>query len=170
MSDEDVSMDEPTAYADTSAFTRLLAKPSRVKIIDVFLGKHYTDLTVNEIAHLAGIDPTTVHRNIEDVIDFALIEEAGTEGRAQRYRLNKESRIAQILGRARDELMGVSDQIPRTDKSEFRAATSGPSNIQESLQSWGFFRNEEPEDDGPKASDVIQVEGENASRRLKAQG
>lgn len=170
MAGKEVDEPDPVPYVETSAFTRLLGVGSRVKIIDVFLGKHYTALSISEVAELADLDVSTVHRNIQDIVEFGLIEKAGDDGRAQLYRLNKDSKIAQVLGRVRDELGQESDHIPRlSNRSEFLAASGRPSDIQDSLQNYTLQRTGGNEE-GPRPSDYIDVAGEDPSSSLDVRG
>lgn len=159
MSEEDVGQNEPVSYAETSAFTRLLRVPSRVKIIDVFLGKHYTNLSRSDIAKLAGVDPSTVGRNIDEIVEYGIIEEAESNGRASLYQLNKNSRIAQILGRARDELGRESDKIPRASERTDHLMLSGQPSIQDSLRNYTLDRRHDSSERGPRPSEHIDVEG-----------
>ena len=169
MSEEGVDHEEVVPYAETSAFTRLLMVPSRVKIIDVFLGKHYTTLSRGDIAGLAGVDPSTVSRNIEEIVDLGIIEEAESRGRATHYRLNKKSRLAQILGRARDELGRESDTVPRRTQRGEKLSLSSRSQIQDTLRNYRLDRTEESPDERPRPSEHITVE-HRGSRTLGVEG
>lgn len=151
-----------SSYAEASTLTRLFGGSARVKIIDVFLGKHYTELTVEEVAELADVHITTVHRNLQDIIETGLIEESGKQGNAQLYRLNKNSPISKILGRVRDELMVHSDRVPITSssrsKTRLMAGFMSPDEIQESLEAW-IEQDEEISnaEDVPDPSDLPAV-------------
>ncbi|WP_132059050.1 ArsR/SmtB family transcription factor [Halorussus amylolyticus] len=99
-------------YTQASPFVRLLKTPSRVKIIDVLLGKHYEELTTQEIADLAGIDRSSVTRNIRVLQDADLVEQSGKVGNAPQYQLNKESEVSKALGKAQASLLSHSQEIP----------------------------------------------------------
>lgn len=105
-------------YSDASPFVRLLRTPSRVKIIDVLLGKHYESLTSREIAELADIDRSSVTRNIPILEDIGLVEQAGKVGNAPRYQLNTESEVAKALGRAQANLLDQSANVPNRDSTD----------------------------------------------------
>lgn len=98
-------------YSDASPFVRLLQTPSRVKIIDVFLGKHYEELKSHEIADLAGIDRSSVTRNISILEEAGIIEQCGKEGNAPQYRLNTDSEVSKSLGKTQDSLLRHSEEI-----------------------------------------------------------
>lgn len=160
---------DPVPYTEASAFARLLGSQARVKMLDVFLGKHYTELTVPEIAQLADIHETTVHRNIDDLLDFGIVEHSGKVGRAQQYRLNKDSRVARILGRARAELMEQSDEIPRGIKADRRPATSQSPNRQKSIDEWINENQETGDQELPSPSDITGIQP-TGRRRRKIEG
>ena len=99
------------SYADTSSFAALFDKPTRVKILDVFLGKHHKSLSQQAIADLAGINQSSVSRNMTMALDIGLVEEAGTEGNKQLYTLNTDHPAAGPLRKARHELTKYSRHI-----------------------------------------------------------
>lgn len=104
-------VDPDESYADGSAFVNLLETPSRVRILDVFLRKHYTELTAAKAADLAGIDPSTFHRNVGVFEDIGVIEKADEVAGAQRYRLNEDNPVAKAFGKAQHELLEHAPQI-----------------------------------------------------------
>jgi Fe2+ or Zn2+ uptake regulation protein len=108
MSEPTEYLDANGTYADGSTFVQLLETPSRVRILDVFLSKHYTELTAAKAADLAGIDPSTFHRNVGVFEEMGVIEEADEVAGAQRYRLNEESPVAKAFGKAKHELLDHS--------------------------------------------------------------
>lgn len=103
--------EEEVSYAKTSPFVRLLGRPGRVQILDVFLRKHYTQLTAAEVAELADIARTTFHRNIEPLIDYGIINLIDTESKANRYELNSSNPISKTLRKMQIELLEYSEQI-----------------------------------------------------------
>lgn len=102
---------DKSSYAQTSPFVRLLKTEGRVKIIDVFLGKHYKELTTQQIADLADIDRSTVTRNLSVLEETGLIKQSGKTGNAPQYRLNRENEVAKALGKAQAELFSHSEEI-----------------------------------------------------------
>lgn len=111
MSPEDAASPARGSYADDSPLVRLLRKEGRVRILDVFLRKHYTPLSAPEVADLAGVSVSTFTRNKDELLALNIVEEVEREGNAQHYQLNKDSEIAQILGEAQRELLELSQQI-----------------------------------------------------------
>jgi len=109
---ENVDLVDPgKSYADASTFVRLLETSSRVRILDVFLRKHYTELTAAKAADLAGIDVSTFHRNVDVFEEMGVVEEAEEVAGAQRYRLNEESPVAKAFGKAQHELLDHAQKI-----------------------------------------------------------
>lgn len=111
MMDKSGGNSEEHVYPDASPFVRLLKTPSRVKIIDVFLGKHYEELTAQDIADLAGIDRSSVNRNINVLKESDIIEQAGKAGNAPQYKLNTESEVSKSLGKTQASLFSHSEEI-----------------------------------------------------------
>jgi len=99
------------AYAESSPFTRLLETKSRVRIIDVFLGKYYDKLTRTEIAKLAGINQSSVSRNLGPLLDIGLVEKAGEQGSAETFTLNNSHPLAEDLKSVRRDLFKYSRLI-----------------------------------------------------------
>lgn len=111
MSKNTEHLDANGTYADASTFVRLLDTSSRVRILDVFLRKHYTELTAAKAADLAGIDVSTFHRNVGVFEEMGVIEETEEVAGAQRYRLNEESPVAKAFGKAQNELLDHSEKV-----------------------------------------------------------
>ena len=113
-------------YSEASPFVRLLATPGRVRILDVFLRKHYKELTATEVAKLADINPSTFHRNIDELTETGIIEKAREVGGTQLYQLNTENPAAKIFGEARAELLENLESVPDTvDGTEFDDILTG---------------------------------------------
>lgn len=111
MSDSTEELDANGTYADGSTFVQLLETPSRVRILDIFLRKHYTELTAAKAADLAGVDPSTFHRNIGVFEEIGVIEQADEVAGAQRYRLNEDSPVAKAFGKAQNELLDHAQKV-----------------------------------------------------------
>lgn len=120
MTQSSASSSNGAEYSEASPFVRLLATPGRVKILDVFLRKHYKNLTATEVARLGDIDPSTFHRNIDKLTEAGVIEEVREVGGTQLYQLNTENAVAKIFGEARAELLENLESVPDSlDKSGF---------------------------------------------------
>jgi Fe2+ or Zn2+ uptake regulation protein len=106
-------------YSEASPFVRLLPTQGRVRILDVFLRKHYKPLTATEVAKLGDINPSTFHRNIDALIEAGVIKEQRKVAGTQLYQLNTDNPAAKIFGEARAELLENRDSVPEsTDESE----------------------------------------------------
>lgn len=68
------------SYVEGSTLVRLLGSPSKVRMVDVFLGKHYVELSAAQVADLAGVDVSTFHRNVGVMLDLGIVEETRTVG------------------------------------------------------------------------------------------
>lgn len=105
-------------YTKGSPFVRLLGTPGRVKILDVFLRKHYQELTPSEVARLADIAPSTFHRNIDYLVEAGIVDQTREIGGATLYQLNKENPVSEIFGKARSSLLDHLQNIPDTGEFE----------------------------------------------------
>jgi len=98
------------SYVDASPFVRLLETKSRVRMVDVFLGKHYEELTASEVADLADINQSSVSRNIDTLLEIGIIDKVG-ESTPQRYTLNKSHPVSNSLRDARMALFDHTEEI-----------------------------------------------------------
>lgn len=110
MTSDETRADGAGAHSDYSAFVRLLETKGRVRVLDVLLGKPHSELTAKQIADLAGIDKSTVHRNKGILLEFGVIEEID-QGSSPRYTIDLDNEIAKILGRAHTELEKFSPEF-----------------------------------------------------------
>lgn len=102
---------EVDAYSDDSAFVRLLETKGRVRVLDVFLRKPRTELTAEQVANLAGINPSTFSRNKGVLEELDILSKSLDDDGNIQYRLNIDNDIVQILGRAHTELMKFSPEL-----------------------------------------------------------
>lgn len=100
------------SYVEESTLVRLLGTPGKVRIIDVFLGKHYVELSAAQVADLAGIDVSTFHRNVDVLVDLGIVEETRTVGGTQLFSLDTDHPVSKALGRARSELLEHAEAFP----------------------------------------------------------
>lgn len=103
------------SYVEASPFVRLFRTESRVRIIDVLLRKHYEPLSTKEIAEYADIDRSSVTRNLPVLKEIAVVLEADKIGNTRRYKINKQSPVAQALAEAQEQLFDHSEDIPLTE-------------------------------------------------------
>ncbi|RQH01898.1 winged helix-turn-helix domain-containing protein [Natrarchaeobius oligotrophus] len=102
------------AYSESSPFVKLFETPSRVKIVDVFLRKHYEELTASDVIELAGLSRNSFHRNVDDLEELGIVERAGTVGNTTTYRLNKDSELAKTLAAAHADVLRHSARVLET--------------------------------------------------------
>lgn len=103
------------SYVEGSALVELLGSPGKVKMLDVFLGKHYEELSAAQAADLAGIDVSTFHRNVDVLLDVGVVEETRTVGGTQLYRLDADHPVSKALGQAQSALLEYAEDIDRGD-------------------------------------------------------
>lgn len=92
-------------YAD-NAMTWLLGDHPKARLLTVFVGKEYRDLTAERICTLAGIRHEEFEEHVDDLIDFGVVEVAeATDERT--YRLNPESDLAADLKELQFDLLSA---------------------------------------------------------------
>lgn len=106
-------------YVENSPFVRLLATPSRVKILDVLLRRHSSWLTAKQISNQAGFDKATFSRNKDLLVESGLVE-TKEEGRKTLYKINRDDEAVKHLGRAHGALLLRSGAIlDNTERSPY---------------------------------------------------
>lgn len=127
-----------TSYVDSSPFTALFDKESRVRIFDVLLSKHHQELSETDLAELAGIDRSTVYRVIPKLVDSGLVTEDDNEGGTTLYSLNQDHPAAEPFMEARHKLTISSHQIagepsgdPQFNPEDVDPSTSSAADIRE---------------------------------------
>lgn len=113
------------AYVDQAGLVRLFGAPGRTKMIAALLGKRGAELTGAEVADLAGIDRSTVGRNVEELQALGIVEQTREVGSAKLYRLVADHPVVVALQTARRELLGgvaTGDSTDAVGEHE----TSGP--------------------------------------------
>jgi len=106
------------SYSEASPFVRLFQTEGQVRIVDVFLRKQYKALTTREIAEFAGIDRSTVSRNLSVLQDIGLIIDADKVGNAPRYQTNTEHPVIKSLEEAQYELFKYGGEIAVSGTSD----------------------------------------------------
>ncbi|QLC34043.1 hypothetical protein EFA46_007445 [Halarchaeum sp. CBA1220] len=104
-------------YGEDSPLVRVLGHEGRAKILDVFLGKHYTELTAADVTRLSGIARSTFTRNVEELLELDLIEETGKYDGSQHYKLNKDNPVTKILADTQHKLLEHDEQIINNSSS-----------------------------------------------------
>ena len=122
--DEFDADDAEGSYVEGSLFTELLGRPGRVEILEVFLGKHYDELSAAQVADLAGVNVSTFHRNVDVLIDHGIVEKSRSVGGTQLYALDVENPTAKALGAVRATLLERVEDAEEAVDDEARSATS----------------------------------------------
>lgn len=97
-------------YADDSAFVRLLSTKGRVRILDVLLRQHSSELTAAEIVEAANIDEATFSRNKDVLMELDMVTSNENHSPIT-YTINIDNPIVQVLGRAHTELMRFNPSV-----------------------------------------------------------
>jgi len=97
-------------YASGTYFVDVLGDSPKARILAALLGSHNEDLNISDIARIAGIDRSTVYRNMDDLLDYGLIEQSRTVGNSKMYRIDKDNSAAQKLAAFEWELLDHVDE------------------------------------------------------------
>ena len=108
-----VVQSSPSSVTENSAFVRLLETKARVKMLDVLMRDSYVALDQGELAERAGVDQSTVSRNIEVFEDLGVVEVS--EGRRKEYRVNLEDSVVQGLRQAQTGLLKHTQRLHDRD-------------------------------------------------------
>lgn len=119
-------------YSESSPFVRLFATPSRAKILDLFLRKHYEEMTASDVEALTGVSRSSFHRNIDELEALGIIEQTGTTGNSKTYRLNKESELAKTLASAHADILEHATEV--LDGTERRINAEIAATIEDSIE------------------------------------
>ena len=82
--------------AEEGPIATLFSGPARTRIIEAFVANKSRDLNVSDVARLSDTARSTVYRHIEDLQELGVVEAVGT-GRSERYTLNSDSDLAELL-------------------------------------------------------------------------
>ena len=85
------------AFADDTPLVNLFGKPARVRILSVMVDERKNDLSISEIARQAGVARSTVYDHLDYLLDLGVINHTRTSGASERYQLNPESQIGELL-------------------------------------------------------------------------
>lgn len=94
-------------YAEGSALTQLFGETPKVKIIAALLSESDTELSVSEIADLAGIHRTTVYDHLEELGQLGVVDETRKVAGSQMYRINRDSSVAEDVAQLEWDLLDV---------------------------------------------------------------
>ncbi|NGM67871.1 winged helix-turn-helix transcriptional regulator [Natronolimnobius sp. AArcel1] len=103
-----------------------------MKILDLFIRKHYEELTASDVEALADVSQSTFHRNIDELEMLGVIEQTGTTGNTKTFKLNKDSELAKALASAHADILEHATQI--LDSSQSQATVEIVSSVENSIE------------------------------------
>ena len=106
----------PSSVTENSAFVRLLETKARVKMLDVLMRDSYVALDQTELAERAGVDQSTVSRNVEVFEDLGVVEVF--DGRPTEYQIDLENSVVQALRQAQTGLLEHTQRLHDEDVRE----------------------------------------------------
>lgn len=96
-----------------SPFVRLLETKARVKMLDVLLRHSYASLSEEEIAERAGLNQSSVNRNIEVFEDLGVVQSESNW--PVRYQVDTSSSVVEGLEQAQLNLLEHSERLTADD-------------------------------------------------------
>lgn len=120
---------------ENSAFQQILGSPGKAKILEVLLSKHDTQLNQSEIAELAGVNQSTVSRNLDQFVSSGIVQEVDKRGQSRFYKLNTQSEISKSLGKLRSAIIESAEDIERDGISNSRTTTKKDSGFDSIIES-----------------------------------
>lgn len=106
-----MTIQSESTYVEESVLVKLFGTKGRARILDVFLSKHDSEMTIQEIADWAGIAVSTVHRNIDELIEFGVIRPSRAVENTQLYHLNKGSPLTKTIGEFHSDLIDHVEEV-----------------------------------------------------------
>lgn len=93
---EDMELVEFDDYPDGTLHIKLFGDNPRGRVLTVLVGKHTTDLSISEIARLAGVSRSTIYDQniIEDLQDLGVVVKTREVGQGKMYQLNPDNPVA----------------------------------------------------------------------------
>lgn len=98
--------DEP--LGENTVLTDVLGDHALPKLLTVFLTHDDKDMNVTELARLAGVDRSTVYRNLDRLQEYNIITQTRTVGNSKMFALNRDSSAARALAEFEYELIGAA--------------------------------------------------------------
>jgi DNA-binding transcriptional ArsR family regulator len=85
-------------YAEEAPLTYLFGDSARVKIIGAFVAERNNDISISDIARLAGVARSTVYTHLDTLEKLGVIEHSRDieNGHSPLYQLNDDSDIAEL--------------------------------------------------------------------------
>lgn len=136
-----VVQSSPSSVAESSAFVRLLETKARVKMLDVLMRDSYVALDQTELAERAGVNQSTVSRNIEVFEDLGVVEVS--DGRPKEYRIDLEDSVVQGLRQAQTGLLEYTRRLHNEDvhKQEDRPEWQSPASDEEAAKAQRLIKS-----------------------------
>lgn len=90
---------DPASYGDEAPLTYLLGDSARVRVIGAFVAERGRDISISDVARLAGIARSTVYNHIGPLERMGVIEHTRDvrDGHSSLYQLNEDSNLAETL-------------------------------------------------------------------------
>lgn len=93
-------------FAEDTALVDLFGNHPKVKILTSLLSEQQ-DTNITHLADLAGIHRSTVYDHIDDLIELGVVEQTREINGSPMYQINKDSTVAQDLGKLEWDLLDV---------------------------------------------------------------
>jgi DNA-binding transcriptional regulator GbsR (MarR family) len=104
-SEETAPDDIEDPYAEDTPLTWVFGNHSKVRIIAALLSESDRDLNITNIARIAGISRSAVYDNIEDLLEWDIVENTRPMGSGQLYKINQDNKTVQLIAQVEEQLL-----------------------------------------------------------------
>lgn len=106
--DADEIATDPNRVFEDAPVIDVFGDSGVVRILTVINDAGKAELTVSDIADNANVTSQTVYNNLDSLIEYDFIEEAGKAGNATQYRAKLDSDTMQAFMLLRDEMIDAT--------------------------------------------------------------
>lgn len=92
-------------YAEDTPLTWIFGNHSKVRIIAALLSEADRDLNITNIARIAGISRSAVYDNIEDLLEWNIVENTRPMGSSQLYKINQDNKTVRLIAQIEEQLL-----------------------------------------------------------------
>ena len=92
-------------HPDRAVLTTLIGESAKARILSVLLKEAHRDLSVKEIADLAGVHQSTAYEPIEELERLDVVVESRQVANSTLYRVNTENPVVKKLKQVEDEIV-----------------------------------------------------------------
>lgn len=118
INDERLEYDSEGSTGSASLLSHVFGTRGKAEILAVLITKSTRELSVSEIANLAGLNRSHTYEPLEDLVDIGLVLKTRKVGNSQLYQINRESDSATLIAELQFSLADeFAERIHELEKS-----------------------------------------------------